>query len=252
MINKVIVFLFITSFSCFAQEKVSVYFDFNSADILPKYTKLLDSVFNSENTIITSISGYCDVIDTKAYNLVLSKKRVLIIKDFLLHKDFRLSDTMQLHFNGKTFANAIQNAKDRRVDIMFSQFKEEKEIQIQNIANLKVGDSIALPKFYFYNRSGILVPKSRPVLDKLYQIMIDNPNLNIDIQGHICCQVKDKEGTSRKRAYTVYNFLLEKGIAKNRIKYSWYGSTKAVHSLPEKNEDERNANRRVEIIITQK
>ncbi len=251
MNRKLVTLIFLIAFSCFAQEKIEVYFDFNSADLQPKYTKILDSIFNTESAIITSISGFCDVIDTNAYNDVLSKKRALIIKDFLLRKEYQLSDTLQLHFNGKKFANTTQNAKDRRVEITYLIKENEfQKINKQDIANLKVGDSIALPKFYFYNRSGILVPKSRPVLEQLYQIMLDNPTLKIDIQGHICCQTKDIEDTSKKRAFTVYNYLIENGISKNRIKYSWYGSTKTIYKLPENNEEERNANRRVELIIT--
>ena len=47
----------------------------------------------------------------------------------------------------------------------------------------------------------------------------------------------------------VYNYLINKGITVNRLGFKSFGSTKPIHKIPEKNEDERNENRRVEIQI---
>ena len=48
---------------------------------------------------------------------------------------------------------------------------------------------------------------------------------------------------------SVYDFLISKGISKNRMTYIGLGVTSPLYSIPEKNVMEENANRRVEIKI---
>jgi hypothetical protein len=75
-------------------------------------------------------------------------------------------------------------------------------------------------------------------------------SLRIEIQGHICCQKgEDVEDTAKIRALTIYNYWVNNGIAANRLNYISFGSTHPIHKIPEKTEEERNENRRVEIQI---
>ena len=128
--------------------------------------------------------------------------------------------------------------------------KEDKKNLSQQVTTAKVGDKLILKNLHFYNRSGIFVPESRPVLEELLKIMLANPNLKIEIQGHICCQIgTDVEDTAKVRALAVYNYLINNRINKNRLSYKSFGSSKPIHIIPENNEDERNENRRVEIQI---
>ena len=128
--------------------------------------------------------------------------------------------------------------------------KEDKKDLSQQVSTAKVGDKLVLKNLHFYNRSGIFVPESRPILEELLKIMLANPNLKIEIQGHICCQMgTDVEDTAKVRALAVYNYLVNNGINKNRLSYKSFGSSKPIHIIPENNEDERNENRRVEIQI---
>jgi outer membrane protein OmpA-like peptidoglycan-associated protein len=78
--------------------------------------------------------------------------------------------------------------------------------------------------------------------------MQDNPKLKIDIPGHMCCS-KDRTNLSGDRAKSVYNILVKNGIDKSRMTYRGFGSEKPIYPLPEKTEEERVANRRVEIEI---
>jgi outer membrane protein OmpA-like peptidoglycan-associated protein len=84
---------------------------------------------------------------------------------------------------------------------------------------------------------------------ELLTMLRENPKLKIQIQGHVCCEVENKKRLSRKRALAVYDFLVGKGISKKRLSYTSFGSTRPLHPLPEKTEEERTANRRVEIEI---
>ena len=89
--------------------------------------------------------------------------------------------------------------------------------------------------------------------------MQDNPDLKIEIQGHICCSPGPEDGydpdtddfrLSRNRAKEVYNYLVKNGIAPERMKYRGFG-----HSRPKVKEtspETLQINRRVEIMILEK
>ena len=101
----------------------------------------------------------------------------------------------------------------------------------------------------FYENSIKLLPESEPILEDLLYILEKYPALKIQIQGHVCCQPENEERLSFKRAETVYEYLVNNGIDKDRLSHTGFGSTKPIYTLPEKNEQERVANRRVEIQI---
>jgi outer membrane protein OmpA-like peptidoglycan-associated protein len=114
----------------------------------------------------------------------------------------------------------------------------------------KVGDKLVMNNLYFYDRSGIFVPESLPVMEELLDFMIAHPKVKIEIQGHICCQLgEDPEDIALIRAIAVHNFLVANEIDDSRLLYKSFGSSQPIHKIPEKNEKERNENRRVEILI---
>jgi outer membrane protein OmpA-like peptidoglycan-associated protein len=97
-----------------------------------------------------------------------------------------------------------------------------------------------------------VVPNSRAVLDELLDIMNDNPNLKVEIQGHICCQTdkeKDYSYVSTQRAKAVRDFLVKNGVDAARLSYKGFGVSRPLHAIPEKNEKEQDENRRVEVEI---
>lgn len=117
-------------------------------------------------------------------------------------------------------------------------------------AMAKVGDKLVMNNLYFYDRSGIFVPESLPVMEELLEFMITHPKVKIEIQGHICCQLgEDPEDIALVRAISVHNYLVANDIDDSRLLYKSFGSTQPLHKIPERNEKERNENRRVEILI---
>jgi outer membrane protein OmpA-like peptidoglycan-associated protein len=60
----------------------------------------------------------------------------------------------------------------------------------------------------------------------------------------------DKQDLSTQRAKAIKNFLLMKGIDESRVTYKGFGSSQPIFPIPEKDESQRAANRRVEIVIT--
>jgi outer membrane protein OmpA-like peptidoglycan-associated protein len=79
--------------------------------------------------------------------------------------------------------------------------------------------------------------------------MINNPTLEIEIAGHVCCA--DDMPLSVLRAKTVYSYLVKNGISEKRMTYRGYSRNKPIFEDDSFEENAR-ANRRVEIKILKK
>ena len=132
--------------------------------------------------------------------------------------------------------------------------KSEYDLDVKfmnEVTQAKIGDKLKIENLNFVVNTFIVVQSSRKKLYELLLVMQNNPDLKIEIQGHLCCQPIDRVNLSTQRAQSVYKFLVANGIDKTRLSYKGFGSTQPIYSLPEKNEEERAANRRVEILVVQ-
>ncbi|MDI1256073.1 MAG: OmpA family protein [Flavobacterium sp.] len=120
---------------------------------------------------------------------------------------------------------------------------------MKQIGQSKKGDKLTLQNLNFIINTFAIIPASRGKLYELLLVMQNNPGLKIDIQGHICCMPNDKQDLSTKRAKAIYSFLIAYGIDKERLSYKGFGSKNALYPVPEQTEEQRAANRRVEIEI---
>jgi outer membrane protein OmpA-like peptidoglycan-associated protein len=131
--------------------------------------------------------------------------------------------------------------------------KNEKENLLKRFELTNKSETIQLFSIRFYLNTTKIVELSEPVLAELAKILKDNPNLKIEIQGHICCQfVNDVSGLSTQRARAVYDYLVKNKIEKSRLRYKGYGNLKPIHKIPEQDYLEEQENRRVEILIFEK
>lgn len=99
-----------------------------------------------------------------------------------------------------------------------------------------------------------------PVLQKLLTALNENTKLRIEIQGHVCCTLNGADGMdldtremklSENRAKAIYDYLVGKGISRNRLSYKGFGRTKPKVEI-ETNSEQEQLNRRVEIMIIEK
>ena len=250
---KIVICFFIALFfvPLSAQEKFDVFFEFDKAYPNSYSSKALDEwIKNNASAEIYKMEGYCDTVDSKTYNLKLAERRIHSIENILKLNKIKVIDKLERIPFGENFDFSLNQDENRKVRIFYkiplsNSFSEK-------VKNSKVGELLNLKGLNFYNMSDVILPDSKPILDELLQIMNNNPTLKIEIQGHICCKEVEIEDISNKRAKTVYNYLLTNGISKNRISYKGFASTRPIYPLPEKNEEERVANRRVEILILEK
>ncbi|HFC00845.1 MAG TPA: OmpA family protein [Phaeodactylibacter sp.] len=120
---------------------------------------------------------------------------------------------------------------------------------------IEVGEKVTIKNLYFVGNRAILLPKSKPELPKILKFMQLNPDLKIEIAGHInkpfvsSSKLKLREWTlSTNRAKLVYDYLIENNIAADRLKFKGYGNTQMKFPRA-KNEREQAMNRRVEIHV---
>lgn len=122
---------------------------------------------------------------------------------------------------------------------------------MRKVTKAKAGEKLQIDNLNFIFNTFAVTNESRGKLYELLLVMQQNPKLKIEIQGHICCNASSKETLSTQRAKAIKMFLKSQGIETSRVTYQGFGSTKPLFPLPEKNEQERAANRRVEILIVE-
>jgi outer membrane protein OmpA-like peptidoglycan-associated protein len=111
------------------------------------------------------------------------------------------------------------------------------------------GSPIILKNIFFESGSSTLLPASQVELNKLYDFIVLNPDVKIEIGGHTDDVGGDAENLrlSESRAQSVVGYLVSKGANTSRLVAKGYGETKPVasNSTPEG----RTQNRRTEFSI---
>lgn len=125
------------------------------------------------------------------------------------------------------------------------------EVFMKKLAEAKAGEKLRIDNLNFYENTFGVMPDSRPRLYELLEVMNANPNLKIKLQGHVCCMKADRQDLSTKRAKAVMMFLNQNGIDKSRLSFEGFGVSQPLYTIPEKTADEREANRRVEVLIVE-
>ncbi|MDI9310215.1 MAG: OmpA family protein [Limnohabitans sp.] len=120
---------------------------------------------------------------------------------------------------------------------------------MESLNNAKPGEKLKLNNLNFVLNTFAIVKESRPKLYELLTVMQQNPKLKIGIQGHLCCITEDKKGLSTQRAKAIKQFLEINGIDSSRMTFKGFGGSNPLFAIPEKTEEEKAANRRVEIEI---
>ena len=262
---KIKILLWILGFMApgvFAQEKITVFFDFDQFLLTDAANAQLQLWAAAANEVeVSKIYGFCDWKGSNSYNDSLSVKRVNTVFSFLKSKNINVKKGYEIRGFGEDFDQSKIQSENRKVTILYDINKEVKvQPALQDDGSLplqekikiaKVGDKIKLRNINFFNMTPRILPKSKTLLFELLCALQDNPKLKIEIQGHICCQLgnNDINGLSSARAKVIYNFLIVNKINRNRLSYKGFGTTNPIYPIPEKSEKEEEENRRVEILI---
>jgi len=134
--------------------------------------------------------------------------------DLKPNTDYQLMASKEKFLNGKagTSTKGIEEDKDFELDIMLKSI--QKSIKIPNI-------------FYEYTKSDLL-PESMVALDKLVEILNDNPRIIIELGANTDFRGGEDANRklSQKRAESVVDFLVSKGVDRKRLIPKGYGEDK--------------------------
>ena len=109
--------------------------------------------------------------------------------------------------------------------------------------------SVVLKNIFFDVNKFELKPESQVELEKLIQLLTENPALKIEISGHTDNVGKPADNLllSNNRAKAVVNYLVSKAVPAQRLTAKGYGETKPM--ADNKTEDGRALNRRTEMKV---
>ena len=193
--------------------------DDKSNEKLPDATiKVLDKDGNIIKQVISNAAGKFEACDIPfgSYDLTVTHKGYM----------FKLSD----------FA----------VDESHVETGLDKDMELQK---LFVGMKIALENIYYDVAKATLRPESVAELERLVQIMNDNPTLVIEIGGHT-----DSDGSSaynkrlsKDRSQSVVDYLLDAEILTDRMEAQGYGEDSPI--APNDTKANKQLNRRTELKV---
>ena len=122
---------------------------------------------------------------------------------------------------------------DKILDITLEPIKKEAKEILNNI--------------FFDTGKWDLKSESTVELDKLVALLKSNPDLPIEISGHTDDVGKDSDNLqlSQKRAKSVVDYLVQKGVNILKVKAEGYGKNRPY--LPNSSDENRKLNRRIEV-----
>ena len=195
-----------------------------------------------------SIYGFCDDRGTDSYNLKLSQNRADAIKKIFSGLDMDENLITNVDGKGEVLLRVISSDNlniirglNRKVEVRID-FKKpiitpeietdevEKQTEDNQLIkeNIAVGDKIILDNILFKTGYSYIEEESVPVLEMLAIALRGRPELNFTIEGHICCTRNSRDSIDKRtgkrnlslaRARFIYDYLVDKGIKRNRMRY---------------------------------
>jgi outer membrane protein OmpA-like peptidoglycan-associated protein len=270
---KIVLIIFCFSYTDLAYgqklDTFQVYFALNEIQLNSKQDVYIDSLVAHHKLAPgykMRLLGYADYLGKEGHNDSLSRSRARYVQNHLLTAGFDRKDITVCAGEGGIQRNTIKlkggYAADRKVLIITDHVNEaaaNKESSLPDIKTVKINDNIALKNIFFREGLPDIAPISYAELEQLLAFLNENKTVTIQIEGHICC-LAPESGTdvpfeqstlSALRAKSVYDYLVSKGIDKNRLKYIGLGNTRPAVS-PELTDEDMEKNRRVEIRVLSK
>jgi outer membrane protein OmpA-like peptidoglycan-associated protein len=168
------------------------------------------TIFDENNVKIAE--GYSDgkglyyhvVPENKVLKVVGSKLNYLTASTFV--------DTRNVVFKED------ENTKTLNVELNLEKIYRNKEINLKNI-------------YYDYDKWDIK-EEAKPTLDQLFGILKDNPRIQIQLSSHTDCRGTEAYNVelSQKRAQSVVDYLVAKGIDSKRITPIGYGESSLIET----------------------
>lgn len=118
----------------------------------------------------------------------------------------------------------------------------------------QVGQTFELENIYYDFDKHNIRPDAAAILDELVRTLRDNPTLKIELSSHTDSRGSHayNEALSQRRAQSAVDYLVSRGIARDRMVAKGYGETKLVNRCADGvpcSREEHQANRRTEVTV---
>ncbi|HRP60532.1 MAG TPA: OmpA family protein, partial [Vicingus sp.] len=147
-----------------------------------------------------------------------------------LYKDFRIYSDKDLIAKNNIGLQEVLNrtlcSELKTIDTLFTANAGKPK----DLKPLEPGRSFVLNNIYYDWDKATLRAESTKELDNLVQILKENTTIKVEISSHTDTRGSDvyNKNLSQKRANAVVNYLVTKGIKKERFKSVGYGETKPI------------------------
>ncbi len=256
----------------FVLEKVKFKFD---QDILTnEATMILQNVAKVLNKYPDEkfeILGHTDSWGSDEYNMELSERRAIAVKNYLIVQGI---DPDRLYTAGCGERNPIADngtpegrAINRRIEFALYDGKSSKcPDQVETLQNkdLKEGlnddekiiadklvddGKLSFTNIRFNYNSAELTEPSKKILDNVADVLVKLGEIKIEIQGHTDSDGSESynQDLSERRAASVRDYLILKGISSNRLSSKGMGESKPIADNSTK--EGKAANRRIEFDV---
>lgn len=163
-----------------------------------------------------------------------------------------LGNDYAMNINKETYLFHSENfalAQSNTITEPFQLNIELQSIPEETVATIEKAKPIILKNVFFETGSAELMSTSLIELNRLKDLLVDNPQLKIQINGHTdnVGSEGDNQSLSTKRAKAVQDYLIKEGIASNRLKYKGFGESQPIASND--SADGKRTNRRTEFIL---
>jgi outer membrane protein OmpA-like peptidoglycan-associated protein len=171
----------------------------------------------------------------RALKLYVNDYRVLNVPN-LSEKPTKVSFGALSHTAGRGFPSMITN-------FVISEGGEDLYKRLMEYGKIVTND------IHFESGKAVLLPESMKIIDHIFKLMQDHPDIRFSIEGHT-----DSDGTqefnltlSQQRANAVMNTLVAKGIDNVRLVTRGHGESK--HLADNLSPENKAKNRRVEFVL---
>ncbi|MBI4647368.1 MAG: OmpA family protein [Bacteroidia bacterium] len=225
-----------------------IIFDPGRAFIKEKYKKDIQDfikIARENPRIAIDITSFCDLTGEAKNNnkncmAIITERNLEVIKAF---KGFGLEESKIIT---KKWDGTPQNTKEKNYssNIKLYEVVDEPLYEVLlpsadvinfdvidlKVEDIKAGQEIRLNNIFFAYKSYELTDESTTELDNVVKFLNENSTLKIEIGGHTDNKGSDEtnQKLSKNRAQAVANFLIRKGIDKNRLVVKGYGEARPI------------------------
>ncbi|MFT4996459.1 MAG: outer membrane protein OmpA-like peptidoglycan-associated protein [Bacteroidia bacterium] len=248
-------------------------------ELEPKFNKYIITIgddtssFLMEGMVLDSDNSTLDSVLVRIYNTMTHLERVAYTDKYGMYS-FRLRKGYDYKVKAKKAGYLYDDA-----EIIYCENKQEKNsryclkywndvayfpimkdneefvLTTLKIEPIDLKKTYKLDQIYYDLNKWNIRPDAATELNKLVKVLITNPEINIELSSHTDCRASDEynDTLSQKRAESAVAYIVNNGIAPERITAKGYGEQQLVNKCADGvscTESMHQANRRTEFRIT--